>query len=113
MYAFKDIVKAKLELIRGTKMVDLAHDEYKRLHGVEEVPKQMQDDRGRVLGLLEQMENACLPLLELIKDEDTITQLRASGQFTREHLAERHNVGHVLAELAVLLLSVLSCCTER
>jgi translation initiation factor 3 subunit E len=41
LYRPDDIIRAKLEVIGGTKMVDAAEDEYKRLHQTDSVPQEM------------------------------------------------------------------------
>lgn len=56
MYDETDIQKGKIDLLEKTNMVDFAMDIYKHLYNKEDVPKEMKDRRGAVVGKLKTLQ---------------------------------------------------------
>lgn len=74
LYNGKDLQQAKVQLVSATKMVDCAIEEYKELHGVDTIPKEMEErtekERNFVFSELKRTELACGPLMELLKEDE-------------------------------------------
>jgi len=67
IYASKDLRKAKLKLVMGTKMMDLAVTEYKDLYQKEEVPEDMEAARQRVYKELEDAQALAGPFVDFLE----------------------------------------------
>jgi translation initiation factor 3 subunit E len=65
IYPKKEMLKAKLELLSKTNMVDFAMEIYQEVHG-EEAPEEMKKRREEVVQKFQQYTQQCGPLLELV-----------------------------------------------
>ncbi|KAG6414140.1 hypothetical protein SASPL_126858 [Salvia splendens] len=59
LYPEEDILKAKIELLNHTNMVDYAMDIHKSLYRSDDVPQDMIDRRAEVVGRLKVLEDGC------------------------------------------------------
>jgi len=92
IYTEDDLLKAKLDLLEKTNMVDFAMDIYKKLHKTDEVPNDMKVKREAVVSKLKQLQTECLPILRIFEDQALVKQLRADKLFTLQHLQENFEV---------------------
>eukprot|EP01117_Protostelium_nocturnum_P000040 TRINITY_DN10127_c0_g1_i1.p1 TRINITY_DN10127_c0_g1~~TRINITY_DN10127_c0_g1_i1.p1 ORF type:complete len:446 (-),score=148.62 TRINITY_DN10127_c0_g1_i1:149-1486(-) len=94
MYSEEDLLKAKIELLNKTKMVDFQMDNYKKLHATEQVPPEMEAKREQVVSQItaNKTPEGKLPILQLLKDRNLVQQLKAEKQFTLEHLQETYQI---------------------
>ena len=68
-YNSQDVAEARLALLRPTQMVDYAMDVYRSVHGSENIPKEMEEQKERVYQQLATLRKHCEPLEMLVKDE--------------------------------------------
>lgn len=87
----RDLQHAKVALVSGTKMVDLAEEEYKILHGEDAaVPESLGKARDQVYAQLSDWKEACAPLLEALADANLMAELsNVEGGLTAESLKAR------------------------
>ncbi|KAA8493703.1 Eukaryotic translation initiation factor 3 subunit E [Porphyridium purpureum] len=88
----KDLLRAKLDLLEKTNMVDFAMDIYKQLHDGAEPPQEMLKHRGKVLVVLQTLQEECEPLFRVMGDDALVQELRDSNQFNMETLGERYGI---------------------
>ena len=75
-YSSKDVVAARLSLLRPTHMVDYAIDMYKGLHGDDAViPQEMEDQKAKVYERMEKLRSGCASLDDLCRKEDEKVRL--------------------------------------
>jgi len=91
VYDAKSLLQAKYELVSKTKMVDLAAEEYKKLHSTDTVPEAMETLKHEVLRQLNERDD-CQPLLELLNDVDLTSMLRDQGNLNLDYLSRHHQV---------------------
>jgi len=92
VYTEEDILKAKLDLLAKTNMVDFAMDIHKKLLKTEDTPAEMKSRREAVVARLKELNSQCSPLLKIIENEDLVKQLRQEKHFTAQFLAENHGI---------------------
>jgi len=92
IYSEDDLLKAKLNLLEKTNMVDFAMDIYKKLHKSDEVPAAMKERRETVVAKLKELTNECGPILRLIENQALVKQLRTDKLFIPTHLEENYGV---------------------
>lgn len=73
-YNTKDVAAARLALLKPTHMVDYAIDIHKSLEGGA-VPKEMEDKKAATLKTLEELENGCKALHEVVANADERVRL--------------------------------------
>jgi len=61
VYSEQELLKAKLDLLDKTNMVDFAMDIYTKLYGTEDVPQAMKDRREEVVSNLRNLQNFFSP----------------------------------------------------
>lgn len=91
-YSEDDLLKAKLDLLDKTNMVDFAMDIYKKLHKTDEVPQEMKTRREQVVANLKSLQQECLPIVRVLENQTLVKQLRADKQFNMQTLEERYDV---------------------
>ena len=69
-YQKKDVATARLALLRPTHMVDYAMDVYQSIHGDQEVPAELLEQKQTVYQQLEDLRAGCHELLELTQDAE-------------------------------------------
>jgi len=92
IYNPEDLLKAKLDVLDKTNMVDYAMDIYKKLHKTDEVPQAMKERRESVVAKLQQLQTECAPILKVLENQNLTKQLRAEKNFTAAYLEENHGV---------------------
>jgi len=126
IYPENEILKAKLELLSKTNMVDFAKEIHKRLfhkppthavshqltfehcrlYNTEEVPEEMDKRRDVIVGQFKALQVDVAPILRFIEQNQALVkQLRQDKQFTAQYLQENHGVS--LLFLLFMLLCVL------
>lgn len=91
IYKQEDIMKAKLELISNTNMVDYAIDIHTELYGTDP-PEELVKRREMVLIVMEALQDEARPLLQILNDDKRMAELMESGKFTMDHLAEEYGI---------------------
>eukprot|EP01119_Soliformovum_irregulare_P006067 TRINITY_DN17816_c0_g1_i1.p1 TRINITY_DN17816_c0_g1~~TRINITY_DN17816_c0_g1_i1.p1 ORF type:complete len:458 (+),score=110.95 TRINITY_DN17816_c0_g1_i1:28-1374(+) len=92
VYGEDELLKAKLDLASKTNMADFAADVYKNLYKTTEIPAEMTQRRTQVLNQLKQLQAECLPILQLLENQNLVKQLRADKNFTFAYLEQNHQV---------------------
>lgn len=98
MYSTEDLMRAKLELLKPTNMVEYAMEIYQQLNGTEEVPAEMAERKDLILQQLTDLQVAAQPLLEICSSpaegqvNPKMQSLIDQKKFTPEGLAELHSV---------------------
>lgn len=92
VYSVDDILKAKLDLLGKTNMVDFTVDIHKKLNNTEDVPAEMKTRRETVVGKLKDLQAKCTPILKVLENQTLVKQLRTDKQFTIQYLEEHHEV---------------------
>ncbi|KAG5552509.1 hypothetical protein RHGRI_010556 [Rhododendron griersonianum] len=102
LYADEDILKAKIELLNNTNMVDYAMDIHKSLYHTEEVPQEMVERRVEVVARLKALEEAAAPLVTFLQNPNAVGELRAEKQYNLQMLSERYQVDTYALVLSLL-----------
>jgi len=92
IYSEDDLLKAKLDLLDKTNMVDFAMDIFKKLHKTDEVPAEMKERREKVVATLKELQGLCSPILKVMENQGLVKQLRQEKLFTQQYLEENHGV---------------------
>jgi len=92
VYSDEDLLKAKLDLLDKTNMVDFAMDIYKKLNNTDEVPTKMKERREQVVAKLKELQNECAPLLRVVENQILTKQLKTEKNFTPQFLEEKYGV---------------------
>lgn len=91
VYNQDDIMKAKLDLLSNTGMVDYAIETHGELYGTDP-PEDLVVRRDKVIMALQALEGDASPLLSVVGDEDLMAELSKSGSFNMEYLSQNHGV---------------------
>src|SRR5580700_10315060 len=87
-----EITKAKYELLKKTNMTDYVATLYCEIEGLSEAPAEFATKRQEVLNKLEQYEEECAKITDLLSREDVITNLRSDKVANLEYLKKEHDV---------------------
>ncbi|KAK9126555.1 hypothetical protein Scep_015401 [Stephania cephalantha] len=93
LYKDDDILKAKIELLSKTNMVDYAMDIHKSLYQTEDVPQDMVDRRVEVVARLKSLEELAAPLISFLQNPSSINELRTDKQYNLQMLHDRYQIG--------------------
>eukprot|EP00244_Chara_vulgaris_P010333 TRINITY_DN471_c0_g1_i2.p1 TRINITY_DN471_c0_g1~~TRINITY_DN471_c0_g1_i2.p1 ORF type:complete len:430 (-),score=102.18 TRINITY_DN471_c0_g1_i2:705-1994(-) len=93
IFPVDDIMKAKIELLGKTNMVDYAMDIHKGLYNTEDVPQEMVERRVEVIGNLKALEEAAAPLISFLQNPSMVQELRSEKQYNLQMLQERYQIG--------------------
>ncbi|KAG8367866.1 hypothetical protein BUALT_Bualt16G0117100 [Buddleja alternifolia] len=93
LYPEEDILKAKIELLNNTNMVDYAMDIHKSLYRSDDVPPEMVERRVEVVGRLKALEEAAAPLVTFLQNPNAVQELRADKQYNLQMLKDRYQIG--------------------
>lgn len=93
LYNDEEILKAKIELLSETNMVDYAMDIHKSLYHTDQVPQEMVDRRVDVVDRLKSLEGSAAPLIKFLQDAALVQELRPDKQYNIQMLSERHQIG--------------------
>ncbi len=91
VYKSEDIMKAKLDLISNTNMIDYAIDIHTELYETEP-PEELVNRREMVLMAMQALEEDAAPLLRILNNNELMTQLVESSNFKMEHLEAEYNI---------------------
>ncbi|CAH2014368.1 unnamed protein product [Acanthoscelides obtectus] len=69
-YNKNDLLKAKLDILSKTNMIDYAIDIRKELYPEEEVPEDLKERRSHVVAQLHQLQEEVEPILKVLDDEE-------------------------------------------
>ncbi|ONK61471.1 uncharacterized protein A4U43_C08F30260 [Asparagus officinalis] len=92
-YNDDDILKAKIELLSKTNMVDYAMDIHKNLYHTEEVPQEMFNRRTEVVSRLKSLEESAAPLISFLQNPSYVQELKADKQYNVQMLNDRFKIG--------------------
>lgn len=87
-----EITKAKYELLKKTNMTDYVASLYCEINNLEEAPKEFGQKRQEVLDRLELYGEESEKIVELLQNEDVITNLRSDKVANLEYLKKEHSV---------------------
>ncbi|KAK6778952.1 hypothetical protein RDI58_025670 [Solanum bulbocastanum] len=93
LYPDEYILKAKIELLNHTNMVDYAMDIHKSLYHTDDVPQEMMERRAEVVARLKALEEAAAPLITFLQNSSAVQELRADKQHNLQLLKERYQIG--------------------
>ncbi|XP_049400652.1 eukaryotic translation initiation factor 3 subunit E [Solanum stenotomum] len=93
LYPDEYILKAKIELLNHTNMVDYAMDIHKSLYHTDDVPQEMMERRAEVVARLKALEEAAAPLITFLQNSSAVQELRADKQHNLQLLQERYQIG--------------------
>ncbi|KAH7679356.1 Eukaryotic translation initiation factor 3 subunit E protein [Dioscorea alata] len=93
LYDDGEILKAKIELLSQTNMVDYAMDIHKTLYHTEDVPQDMVDRRVEVVARLKSLEEAAAPLISFLQNATLVQELRPDKQYNLQMLQDRFQIG--------------------
>jgi translation initiation factor 3 subunit E len=93
LYADDQILKAKIELLAKTNMVDYAMDIHKSLYHTEDVPQEMVDRRVEVVGRLKLLEESAAPLISFLQNPALVQELRSDKQYNLQMLRDKYQIG--------------------
>jgi len=94
MYDEIDLSKAKLELLKGTSMVDFYIEEYKKTYPDQSVPQEATEKRHLVVEEFKRLQDETKPLLEIFADPGVQGQIQNSSRDAKalqEYLTAKHN----------------------
>ncbi|XP_020251105.1 eukaryotic translation initiation factor 3 subunit E-like [Asparagus officinalis] len=103
-YNDDDILKAKIELLSKTNMVDYAMDIHKNLYHTEEVPQEMFNRRTEVVSRLKSLEESAAPLISFLQNPSYVQELKADKQYNVQMLNDRFKVLFLFAMVVLLNL---------
>lgn len=99
VYKQDDIMRAKLDLLSNTGMVDYAIETHMEMYNTD-APEELVTRRDMVLMALQNLGEDASPLLKVIADEDLMSELREKKLFTLEYLSNEHGVTAEVVESA-------------
>lgn len=86
VYAERELMKAKLEMLEATHMVDYMGDVHKQFHGTDEVPQRFKEKHEKVVDYLTFLETKAKPAVDLFDDKAKVAVLNADGAVTDANL---------------------------
>eukprot|EP00270_Netrium_digitus_P021589 TRINITY_DN930_c0_g1_i1.p1 TRINITY_DN930_c0_g1~~TRINITY_DN930_c0_g1_i1.p1 ORF type:complete len:458 (-),score=150.82 TRINITY_DN930_c0_g1_i1:108-1430(-) len=93
IYPENEILKAKIELLGKTNMVDYAMDIHRSLYHTEDVPQTMVERRAEVVGRLKSLEEGAASLITFLQNPQLVQELRQDKQFNLHMLQDKYNIG--------------------
>jgi len=93
MYSETDLSKAKLELLKGTSMVDFYIEEHKKTYPDQPVPDEASKKRLSVVEEFRRLQEETKPLLDIFADPAVNQQIQSSrdAKTLQEYLTKHHN----------------------
>jgi translation initiation factor 3 subunit E len=88
----KDVLKAKLDLVSATNMVDFAEEQYKKLNNTDDAPAEMGKQREQVLQQLEEGKQKTARVLALAKDEEVAKEIAGDNSFAIDSIKQQHSI---------------------
>uniref|UniRef100_A0A7N0TV30 Eukaryotic translation initiation factor 3 subunit E n=1 Tax=Kalanchoe fedtschenkoi TaxID=63787 RepID=A0A7N0TV30_KALFE len=93
MYPDEQILKAKIELLNKTNMVDYAMDIHRSLYHTEDVPQDMVERRAEVVSRLKALEESAAPLISFLQNPSAVQELKADKLYNIQMLNDRYQIG--------------------
>ncbi|KAJ3703762.1 hypothetical protein LUZ61_007467 [Rhynchospora tenuis] len=93
LYNDEEILKAKIDLLSETNMVDYAMDIHKSLYHTDDVPQEMVDRRVEVVARLKSLEKSVTPLISFLQNAALVQEMRSDKQYNIQMLNERYQIG--------------------
>ncbi|KAG1672627.1 hypothetical protein FOA52_002108 [Chlamydomonas sp. UWO 241] len=93
IYEARDIMEAKLALLKNTNMVDFAMDIYKVLNDTEEVPPAMAQHRSEVVARLRKLQADVDPIIKCLENPSVVRNFRQDKAFNLQFLQEDFQIG--------------------
>ncbi|CAI8610889.1 unnamed protein product [Vicia faba] len=93
LYDDNHILKAKIDLLNNTNMVDYAMDFHKTLYHTEDVPQDMVERRDDVVARLKSLEDAAAPLVAFLQNPAAVQELRADKHYNLQMLNDKYQIG--------------------
>lgn len=103
LYDDNHILKAKIELLKNTNMVDFAMDIYKTLYQTEDVPQDMVERRADVVARLKSLEDAAAPLVAFLQNPAAVQELRADKHYNLQMLNDKYQVQQIIAHCGEII----------
>jgi|TARA_B100001113_G_C21074556_1_gene607025 translation initiation factor 3 subunit E len=92
LFDSKEVLKAKMELLSKTNMVDLAGDVYKEINNASDIPEDMKQKRTEVISTLKMLNDKCATLIAFLKESGK-TLSRSDKRANKSLLKEQHSIG--------------------
>ncbi|KAL2480686.1 eukaryotic translation initiation factor 3E [Abeliophyllum distichum] len=93
LYPEEEILKAKIELLNHTNMVDYAMDIHKSLYNSDDAPHDMVERRAEVVARLKALEESAAPIITFLQNPNAVQELRADKQHNLQMLSDRYEIG--------------------
>ena len=87
-----DLLRAKIDILKTTNMVDSAIDIHKSLYKSDIVPEDLASKRKEVLANMKSLQGDVAPLLEVLDNVPLVQSLRSSGVFNAAYLRHQHGI---------------------
>merc|ERR1712076_108598 len=93
LYDEDDLVKARLDILSQTRMVDFYIEEYKKINPNQEIPEEMTNKRKQVVEEYRNLQDETRPLLEMFQDPKVSHEIQNSrdAKTLQQYLASHHN----------------------
>ena len=92
LFDSKEVLKAKMELLSKTNMVDLAGDVYKEINNASDIPEDMKQKRTEVISTLKMLNDKCATLIAFLKESGKALS-RSDKRANKSLLKEQHSIG--------------------
>ncbi|EQC41280.1 hypothetical protein SDRG_01255 [Saprolegnia diclina VS20] len=92
MYDEKQLLAAKLDLLKPTSMTDFAVEIYQSLHGAAKVPAEFEQRRKAILEAVSAAKASCKPILDLLDNQEKVMALQNDSLLTAVYLEQHHGV---------------------
>ncbi|CAI8615065.1 unnamed protein product [Vicia faba] len=93
LYDDNHVLKAKINLLNNTNMVDYAMDIHKTLYHTEDIPQDMVERRADVVARLKSLEDAAAPLVAFLQNPAVVQELRADKHYNLQMLNDKYQIG--------------------
>ena len=95
LYNDDDILRAKIQLLSRTNLVDYAIDIYKMVNNVDAPPTELLERRKEVLALMVDLEHDAQPITEFLSDPAKIESLRGEKTHNSSYMQVRFRLSIV------------------
>nr|CAG4645457.1 EOG090X0491 [Lynceus sp. MCZ IZ 141354] len=94
IYKEDELLRAKLDLLSKTNMVDFAMDVHRKLYADQAIPQELKTKRATVVEKLKMLQNDTEPILNIFTDPEVTRQLQASRDSRQlvEYLTKNHGL---------------------
>ncbi|ORX53681.1 eukaryotic translation initiation factor 3, subunit 6 [Hesseltinella vesiculosa] len=92
VYNVDDLLKAQYELVADTNMVDFIIESYKKINKTDQVPKELNEKREKVLAQLEDMQVKAQKVMSVLEQPEVVAALRQDNGQNLEDLKKSYNI---------------------